>query len=43
MRYTFPSTAKTRRLSFDRLWSGPHLGAELDGLTRTEIPLIDPG
>ena len=43
MRHVFMSTASTRGLDAGSLWSGPRQGAELDGLARCELPLLDPG
>lgn len=44
MRHMISSTGRAQMLSHDRLWCGPNLGAELNGLSRSpELPLPDPG
>ncbi|MCW3782934.1 hypothetical protein [Defluviimonas salinarum] len=43
MRHVFPSTSRTKEIAQAHLFAGPKQGAELDGLTRGELPLHDPG
>lgn len=43
MRNTLSSTFSSQVASFDRLRTGPREGAELNGLSCHELPLLDPG
>lgn len=44
MRQMISSPGRAQLRIHDRLWCGPNLGAELNGLSRTpELPLPDPG
>lgn len=43
MRNTLSSTFSPQVASFDRLRTGPREGAELNGLSCHELPLLDPG
>lgn len=43
MRNTFSSTFGALVVAFDRLRTGPREGAELNGLSIHELPLLDPG